>query len=128
VVLPNTGFYFWNSHGEHGDVFDFVGQYILSSGTWNNRDAAQFMEVVRHLARRAGITLEENSDFKKSPAWSERQLVQRLHDALLNTPAALTYVTQKRGWQLSTIKAARIGYMWQDKHALLAAPALGSQT
>lgn len=24
VVVPNTGFYFWNSRGEHGDVFDFV--------------------------------------------------------------------------------------------------------
>jgi len=25
VVVPNTGMYFWNSKGEHGDVFDFVG-------------------------------------------------------------------------------------------------------
>ena len=120
VVVPNTGFYFWNSRGEHGDVFDFVGRYILSSGNWNNRDAIQFMESVRYLARRAGITLEENSDFKKSSAWSERQLVERLQAALFSTPPALDYVTQKRGWQLSTVKAARIGYMPQDKRALLA--------
>ena len=26
VVVPNTGMYFWNSKGEHGDVFDFVGR------------------------------------------------------------------------------------------------------
>jgi DNA primase len=49
VVVPNTGFYFWNSRGEHGDVFDFVARHILSSGNWNNRDAAHFMEVVRYL-------------------------------------------------------------------------------
>jgi hypothetical protein len=120
VVVPNTGMYFWNSRGEHGDVFDFVGRHLLSLGAWNNRDATQFMEVVRYLAQRAGITLEENLNFKQSSAWAERQLVQRLHDALLNTPAALAYVTEKRGWQLSTIKAARLGFMPQDKRLLLA--------
>ncbi|MCA0454055.1 MAG: hypothetical protein LCI00_08790 [Chloroflexi bacterium] len=120
VVAPHTGFYFWNSRGEQGDVFDFVGRHVLSLGAWNNRDAAQFMVVVRYLAERAGITLEENSNFKKSPAWAERQLIQRLHDTLLNTPAALAYVTGKRGWQMTTIKAARLGFMPQDKRLLLA--------
>ncbi|MCK6579743.1 MAG: CHC2 zinc finger domain-containing protein [Anaerolineae bacterium] len=120
VVVPNTGFYFWNSQGEHGDVFDFVGRHLLSLGAWNNRDATHFMEVVRYLAQRAGITLEENINFKKSSAWAERQLMQRLHDSLLSTPAALTYVTDKRGWRLSTVKAARLGYMPQDKRPLLA--------
>jgi hypothetical protein len=120
VVLPNTGFYFWNSRGEHGDVFDFVGRHLLSLGAWNNRDAAQFMEAVRYLAQRAGITLEETLNFKKSAVWAERQLVQRLHETLLNTPAALTYVTEKRGWQLTTIKAAGLGFMPQDKRPLLA--------
>lgn len=38
----------------------------------------------------------------------------------MNTPVALTYVTEKRGWQSSTVKAARLGYMPQDKRALLA--------
>lgn len=32
VVVPNTGFYFWNSKGEHGDVFDFVGRHVLNLG------------------------------------------------------------------------------------------------
>ncbi len=120
VVVPHTGMYFWNSRGEHGDVFDFVGRHLLSLGAWNNRDATQFMEVVRYLAQRAGITLEENINFKQASAWAERQLVQRLHETLLNTPAALTYVTEKRGWQLNTIKASRLGFMPQDKRALLA--------
>lgn len=26
VVVPATGWYFWNSCNEHGDVFDFVGR------------------------------------------------------------------------------------------------------
>ena len=67
-----------------------------------------------------GSTIETENDFHKSSAWAERQLVQRLHEALLNTPAALDYVTKKRGWQLATIKAARLGFMPQDKRALLA--------
>jgi len=120
VVVPNTGRYFWNSRGEHGDVFDFVGRHLLSLGVWNNHDAAQFMEVARYLAQRAGIILDGNVNFKKSAAWAERQLVQRLHETLLNTPAALTYVTEKRGWQLNTVKAARLGFMPQDKRPLLA--------
>jgi DNA primase len=120
VVIPNTGLYFWNSRGEHGDVFDFVGRHLLSLGAWNHRDAAQFMEAVRYLAQRAGITLEESLNFKKSAAWAERQLVQRLHNALLNTPTALAYVTEKRGWQLNTVKSVRLGFMPQDKRPLLA--------
>jgi DNA primase len=119
VIAPNTGFYFWNSHGEQGDVFDFVGGHLLSLGAWNNRDAAQSMEVVRYLAQRAGITLEENINFKQSSAWAERQLVQRLHETLLNASDALTYVTEKRGWQPSTVKAARLGFIPQDKRPLL---------
>jgi hypothetical protein len=47
-------------------------------------------------------------------------LIQRLHDTLLNTPAAFAYVTENRGWQPNTIKVARLGFMPQDKHPLLA--------
>jgi len=120
VVIPNTGFYFWNSHSEHGDVFDFVGRHILGTGNWNNRNPDQFMESVRWLAQRANIQLESQTEFRSSPTWTERQLVQRLHENLLNTPPALAYVTQRRGWQLATVKAARIGYMPRDKHSILA--------
>ncbi len=120
VVIPNTGLYFWNSRGEHGDVFDFVGRHILGGGNWNNRNAEQFMESVQWLARRASISLESQTNFRRSPAWAERQLVQRLHEKLLNTPHALAYVTEKRGWQLTTIKAARLSYMPEDKHCLIA--------
>lgn len=50
VVTPSNGIYFWNSCGGHGDVFDFVKRHLHSLGTWNNRDAMQFMEVVCYLA------------------------------------------------------------------------------
>jgi DNA primase len=43
-----------------------------------------------------------------------------LHEALLNTPAALDYVTTTRGWQLATVRNARLGFMPQDKRKLLA--------
>jgi DNA primase len=121
VVTPNTGFYFWNSRNEHGDVFDFVGRHMIAfGGLWNHRDADQFLESVRWLAQRANIPLETQPDFCTSPAWAERQLVHRLHDALLNSPGALQYVTQTRGWQFSTVQGARIGFMQPDKHSLLA--------
>jgi hypothetical protein len=120
VVVPKTGFYFWNSRNESGDVFDFVGRYILSSGAWNSSDPNQFMEVVEYLAKRAGIMLEQNSDFRKPAAWAERELVKRLNVQLHHTPAALSYVIQKRGWTPETVKSARIGFMPQNKKALLA--------
>ncbi len=120
VVVPRTGFYFWNSRGEYGDVFDFAGRHLLNLGTWNPRDAAQFIEVLRYLAQRVGISIEENDAFKQSPAWSERQLVLRLHETLLNTPAALEYATNRRGWKLETIRSARLGFMPADKRSLLA--------
>lgn len=121
VVTPQTGQYFWNSRGEYGDAFDFAGRHLLGyDNRWNNRDAAMFIEAVRYLAQRAGIDIDAENDFHKSSAWAERQLAQRLHEALLNTPSALDYATQTRGWQSATIKAARLGFMPQDKRTLLA--------
>jgi hypothetical protein len=121
VVTPQTGLYFWNSRGEHGDVFDFTGRHLLGyDNRWTPRDATMFMEAVRHLAQRANIDIDAGSDFHKSHAWAEHQLVQRLHETLLNTPAALEYVTTTRGWQHSTVQAARLGFMPQDKRNLLA--------
>ncbi len=119
VVVPNTGMYFWNSKGEHGDVFDFVGRHVLSLGVWNNRDSAQFTEALRYLAHRAGVTLEANASFKKSPAYGERQLAERLHELLMNNALALTYVMKARGWNTTTVRSARLGYMPQDKRSLL---------
>ena len=120
VVVPQSGFYFWNSRDEHGDAFDFVGRYHLNyNGSWNNRDPQQFMEAVEYLAGRAGISIEHDGDFSQSAAWSERQLVQRLHDTLLNTPQALTYSTQERGWDMQTIRLAKLGFMPSDKRPLL---------
>ncbi|QPC83025.1 hypothetical protein G4Y79_01225 [Phototrophicus methaneseepsis] len=120
VVIPQSGMYFWNSRNEHGDVFDFVGRYHLNYGSgWNNRDSAQFMEAIEHLARRAGISIERNADFRQTPVWAERQLVQRLHDTLLNTPPALSYATKQRGWDMQTVRLAKPGFMPQDKRPLL---------
>jgi hypothetical protein len=121
VVTPQTGQYYWNSKGEYGDAFDFVGRHLLNYSTsWNNRDATMFMEAVRYLAQRAGIDIEAGNDFHKSSTWAERQLIQRLHEVLLATPAALDYVTKTRGWQLVTLRSVRLGFMPQDKRPLLA--------
>ena len=121
VVMPTTGFYFWNSRSEHGDVFDFVGRHILNYGnSWNNTNGDQFMEAVRYLAERAGIHLESSEAFRESPAWAERQLVNRLHNALAHHQEAIAYVVKMRGWQPATVKTAKIGFMPSDKRQLLA--------
>lgn len=121
VVTPQTGFYFWNSRDEHGDVFDFVGRHLLGyDQRWNSHDPAMFLEAARYLAQRAGITIEADGDFRRSFAWAERQLIQRLYETLLNNPEAIHYVTQTRGWDVATVKAARLGFMPQDKRLLLA--------
>ncbi len=39
------------------------------------------MEAVTYLVKRAGITLEDNTNYQQSPAWAERELVRRLHQA-----------------------------------------------
>ncbi len=120
VVTPANELYFWNSRGEHGDVFDFAGRYLLPYGnSWNNRDATQFVEVVEYLARRGGITIERGTDFRQTAGWAERQLIQRLHDALLNTPPALSYAMKVRGWDVQTIRLAKLGFMPSDKRPLL---------
>jgi DNA primase len=120
VVTPKTGFYFWNSKNEHGDVFDFVGRYHLNYGSsWDSHDSDRFMEAVRFLAKRAGIRIDDNPAFHKSAGWSFRQLVTRLHEALLSHPPALNYASKARGWSLSNIRASRLGYMPADKRPLL---------
>ena len=120
VVTPRTGFYFWNAKNEHGDVFDFIGRYHLGYGDrWNNSNSDHFMEAVRYLAERAGIQLDHPTAFKQSPAWAERQLVNRLHEALANHKGAIAYVVQERRWHPDTMKSAKIGYMPSDKRPLL---------
>src|SRR5690606_28130873 len=85
----------------------------------NNRDAGQFMEGVEYLAQRAGISIERGTDFRQTAAWAERQLAQRLHDTLLNPPPALSYATKGRGWNIQTIRLAKLGFMPSDKRPLL---------
>lgn len=121
VVFPDTQSYYWYSRNEGGDVLDWVGREVLNYGaSWNNHDSQQFWESVKWLANRAGMRIEPNQDVKTSSAYVERQLVQRLHEALLNHPHALAYATQARAWSLPNIKSAKLGYMPQDKSTLLA--------
>jgi DNA primase len=118
VVFPDTQSYYWYSRNEGGDLFDWVGREVLNLGaSWNAHSPNQFWDVVKWVANRAGVDIERNTT-SKSPAYNFRQLIQRLHQALLDTPTALAY-TESRGWTLATIKAAQLGFMPQDKSALL---------
>ena len=51
VIVRNSGFYFWNSRDEHGDVFDFAGRYLMGyEQRWSPHDVEMFLEVVDYLA------------------------------------------------------------------------------
>jgi hypothetical protein len=93
---------------------------VLGQGGWNARDPQQFWRAVEHLAERAGVPIESGRDLKQSALWNERQLVARLHEALLANPAALAYATKTRGWSAQTVRAARLGFMPSEKGSLLA--------
>ncbi|MCI0711845.1 MAG: toprim domain-containing protein [Chloroflexi bacterium] len=119
VVNPNMGWYHWNSRDEHGDVFDFTGRHLLGHGErWSARDPVLFMEVLEYLAKRAGIPVEKNN-WQNSTYWAERQLVDRLHAALLENDEALSYATETRGWQTDTIEREVLGYIPNNKRSLL---------
>jgi DNA primase len=127
VVNPRTGWYHWNSKDERGDVFDFVGRHVLKLD-WSPHNPSLFLEAIRYLAQRAGLSLPEAKDLKASPRWAERQLVARLQEALLKTPVALAYAQAQRGWDSATLGAEKLGYMPRDKRALLEGlPALPEQ-
>lgn len=119
VVNPRTGWYHWNSRDEHGDVFDFVGRYVLGHGTsWNSRDPELFMAAVRYLAERSGIRIESQEQLQQSPTWNERQLIKRLQQALQDNDDALAYA-RGRGWSERLIDMEKLGFMPANKVALL---------
>lgn len=119
-VFPQTQSYYWFSRNEGGDVLDFVGRHLLNHGPgWNPSDPALFLEAVAYLCKRANIPFSSASSPKGSASWSLRELDKRLRQALLDAPAALRYLTHRRGLSEMVIQRAGLGLMPVDKRALL---------
>src|SRR6185436_6629844 len=55
VINPDRQWYHWNSRGEKGDVFDFVGRHVLNVVGFDSRRAADFMEALEWVAKRLNV-------------------------------------------------------------------------
>lgn len=65
VVDSQENVYYWNSKGESGDAYDYVGRYILSYGNaWDCRNSDMFKEALLNLSDMTGQPL---SNFKPEP-------------------------------------------------------------
>jgi DNA primase len=108
VVWPETGT--WRCFGqcnEGGDIFKFVMK----------KENIDFGEALRRLALRAGVTLEPLTPQRQQEKESHERLRALLEDAvifyhsrLLQTPAVLEYLQQKRRLRPETIEAFGLGY------------------
>ncbi len=103
----------WRCFGqcnEGGDIFSFV----MKKEGWD------FGETLRHLAQKAGVTLEERGTIRPEEKEEHERLRQALEDAstyyrhqLLSTEegkTALEYLRQKRQISEATIEAFGLGY------------------
>jgi DNA primase len=108
VVWPESGT--WRCFGEcneGGDIFKFV----MKKEGWD------FKEALRHLAQRAGVTLEVYTPEKQAQRDAYDRLRAVLEEAvvffraaLLNTPDVLDYLRKQRGLSDATLETFGLGY------------------
>jgi DNA primase len=95
------------SCGKYGDVISFVQEH----------DRVGFREALELLARRAGISLDNDGDSAKSEGRAQlldvvRWAAQQFHDCLMSSPLAAdarAYLDQ-RGLEDETVRAWGLGY------------------
>jgi hypothetical protein len=94
--------YWWNSRGEHGDVYTWLQQ----------QRGLEFGEAVRYLAARYGLEVPVFGERERIASETRRLnetvfdiAAQFLHQELLRSPEALQYA-QSRGWTVDSITAA----------------------
>jgi DNA primase len=108
VVWPETGT--WRCFGacnEGGDIFKFV----MKKQGWD------FKEALQHLAKRAGVELQEYTPQQEAQKEAYDTLRALLEEAvlyyrnhLLHTPDVLNYLREKRGLTDATIETFGLGY------------------
>lgn len=107
VVSPEKQIWHDFSSGKGGDIFSFVMQM----------EGMDFRQSLEHLARKAGVEIEQFSGGdgqfakRKSRARSALELAIRYYQqVLIRTPEALDYVIKKRKFTRQTIEDFSIGY------------------
>ncbi len=116
TVNDHKGFYHCFASGEHGDVFTFLMKV----------QGLTFPEAVERLASEAGVTLPAPKPVDEARASRETRIREALEEACRffesmlagrEGTGARAYL-EKRGVQLSEIKAFRLGYAPDSKSAL----------
>ncbi|MCS7249332.1 MAG: DNA primase [candidate division WOR-3 bacterium] len=87
---------------ESGNAIHFIMKY----------EKMEFLEAVKFLAERAGISLKEEREDKKNQGIYEvvEFACNFYHEQLFIYPQALNYLTEKRRLSLATIKEFQLGY------------------
>lgn len=116
VVSPDKQIWHDFSSGKGGDLFSFV---MLVEGM-------DFRQALEHLARKAGVELQQFSGGDGKLAKRKERARQALslaakyfQQVLVKTPKALDYVVKKRGLNRATIEEFSIGFAPEGQSTLV---------
>ncbi len=116
VVSPDKQIWHDFSSGKGGDLFSFVMQV----------EGMDFRQALEHLARKAGVELQQFSGGDSRVAKRKERARQALdlaaryfQQVLVKSPTALNYVVKKRGLSRKTIEEFVIGYAPEGRSTLV---------
>ena len=115
VVSPDKQIWHDFSSGKGGDLFSFVMQV----------EGMDFRQALEHLARKAGVELQQFSGDGRVAKRKERarqalDLAARyFQQVLVKNPTALNYVVKKRGLSRNTIEEFVIGFAPEGRSTLV---------
>ena len=116
VVSPDKQIWHDFSSGKGGDLFSFVMQV----------EGMDFRQALEHLARKAGVELQQFSGGDGRVAKRKERARQALdlaaryfQQVLVKSPTALNYVVKKRGLSRNTIEEFVIGYAPEGRSTLV---------
>ncbi|MBK8467767.1 MAG: hypothetical protein IPL32_18300 [Chloracidobacterium sp.] len=120
TVDNRQGVYHCFNCGQGGDIFSWAG-HARWNGSYNDKNADQFKEVLTDLAHLAGVDVPTFDPVAAAERRSIEEIWQMATDYFVGqlTPAHVQYLTG-RGFTEATIQAARIGYAPAGKTNLLA--------
>ena len=116
VVSPDKQIWHDFSSGKGGDLFSFVMQV----------EGMEFRQALEHLARKAGVELQQFSGGDGRVAKRKERARQALdlaaryfQQVLVKNPTALNYVVKKRGLSRNTIEEFVIGFAPEGRSTLV---------
>ena len=116
VVSPDKQIWHDFSSGKGGDLFSFVMQV----------EGMDFRQALEHLARKAGVELQQFSGGDGRVAKRKERARQALdlaaryfQQVLVKSPTALNYVVKKRGLSRNTIEEFVIGFAPDGRSTLV---------